>query len=103
MTNRGTSPASKNDSWSAYTHVEAAGRAFEIRHPWTEGTSAKSSFSIFRWNDTTGHKYWGSSETLEGAIEMLRQEEKAKREVAEMIADAECAEYERLGDRGYGR
>ena len=75
MKNLGTTPASKNDSWSAYTHIEAAGRAFEIRHPWTEGTSAKSKFTIFRWNDQIGHCFWGSADTLEGAIDIIGIEE----------------------------
>ena len=72
MTNHGTTPASANDSWSAYTHVEMGGKNYEIRHP---KAPFSSTYTIYRWSDHVGHVRWQTAKSLEEALEMLESAE----------------------------
>lgn len=74
MTNHGTTPASANEFWSAYTHVTAGGKDYEIRHPKAPyGTT----FTIYRWSDQVGHVRWQTFGTLEACLESLKATENA--------------------------
>ena len=59
MEHHGTTPASANDSWSAYTHLEGQ-HAWEIRHP---KAPFSQGYSVMRWSKV-GHTFQGHTETL---------------------------------------